>query len=183
MQPLWSNFTIGDAGRLKHTPGDEDPEFLADGLQHVPDRAVIDHDNDRLTVCLWYGETEASVTLVDRGDSELGIAYVCEPAKVDNVEGHLTLMPKIGDHLRLSTGDAIPLGEQPFAWSVPGQAGFVEHNGWRLLLPAGVRIEWPALPHNPYKKGGESEIEDGRIVIVMPFTQERSKYEMVLQIL
>ena len=75
------------------------------------------------------------------------------------------------------------MGKQPFAWTVPGQAGFVEHNGWRLLLPAGVRIEWPALPHNPYKKTGESEVEDGRIVIVMPFTQERSKYEMVLQIL
>ena len=33
------------------------------------------------------------------------------------------------------------------------------------------------------KTGAAVMIEDGRIVIVMPFTQERSKYEMVLQIL
>ena len=99
------------------------------------------------------------------------------------VEGHLTLVPSFGDQLRLSTGDSIPLGEQPFSWSVPGEAGFVEHNGWRLLLPSGCRIEWPALPHNPYKKGGEGDPFDGRIVVVMPFTETQTQYKMVLQIL
>ena len=183
LQPLWSNFTIGDIGRLKHTPGDENPVFQVDGLRHVPDTAEIVQEDDRLAVRLVYGETEACVTLIDRGDNELGIVYTCEPVTEAPTEGHLILMPKIGDPVRLSTGDAIPLGEQPFAWSVPGEAGFVEHNGWRLLLPKGTRIEWPALPHNPYKKDGQSAIEDGRIVVVMPFTKERRKYEMVLQII
>jgi hypothetical protein len=180
LQPLWSNFTVGNVSRLKHTPGDEDPVFLADGLQHVPDKATIQQSEKNLTVRLSYGETEGVVSVIDLGDDQLGISYSCEDG--GRVEGHLTLMPGFGETLKLSTGDAIPLGGQPFAWSVPGQAGFVEHNGWRLLLPSNTRIEWPVLPHNPYKKGGESEAEDGRIVVVMPFGAERKKYEMVLQI-
>ena len=55
--------------------------------------------------------------------------------------------------------------------------------GWRLLLPKGARIEWPALPHNPYRKGGEAEASEGRIVVVLPFSSDVCRYEMVLQIL
>lgn len=183
LQPLWSNFTVGDTSLMKHTPGDEDPDFLVEGLSHVPDTAVSSEGDDRLAVTLSYGDVHGTVTIVERGEGELGIAYACEPGDAKSVEGHLTLIPVLGDLLRLSTGDAIPLGDQPFAWSVPGQAGFCEHNGWRILLPGGTRIEWPAIPHNPYKKGGEGDASDGRIVICMPFTADRTQYEMVLQIL
>jgi hypothetical protein len=183
LQPLWSNFTIGDTGQLSHTPGDEEPEFLTQELRHVPEKARIEEGESQITVHLSYSEIEGAVTVSDRGDSELGITYACDPGTARDVEGHLTLVPRFGDLLTLSTGDVIPLGEQPFAWSVPGQAGFLEHNGWRLLLPAGTRIEWPAVPHNPYKKGGEGDAADGRVVVCMPFTQDRTAYEMVLQIL
>ena len=182
LQPLWSNFTVGDVSRLRHEPGDEEPEFLVDGLQHVPDEAAVEASGPELTVRLRYGNICGSVTLADRSDDELGVTYAIE-SPVGSVEGHLTLMPKIGELLRLSTGEAILLDEQPFSWSVPGKTGSVEHNGWRLLLPACTRIEWPAIPHNPYRKGGEGDVADGRIVVVMPFSNERSRYEMTLQIL
>jgi hypothetical protein len=180
LQPLWSNFSLGDVSRLNHTPGDEDPVFLAEGIQHIPDKVIIEQAEKNLRVRLTYGETECEVSVLDLGDDQLGISYSCEDD--GPIEGHLTLMPGFGNILKLSTGDAIPLGEQPFAWSVPGQAGFVEHRGWRLLLPSNIRVEWTALPHDPYKKGGEPEAKDGRIVVVMPFGGERKKYEMVLQI-
>jgi hypothetical protein len=180
LQPLWSNFSLGDISRLNHTPGDEDPVFLAEGIQHIPDKVKIEQVEKNLRVRLTYGETECVVSVLDLGDDQLGISYSCEDD--GPIEGHLTLMPGFGNILKLSTGDAIPLGEQPFAWSVPGQAGFVEHCGWRLLLPSNIRVEWPALPHDPYKKGGEPEAKAGRIVVVMPFGGKRKKYEMVLQI-
>ncbi len=182
LQPLWSNFTVGDVKQLRHTPGDEDPDFLTDALQHVPDEVAIEEDGSTLTVRLLYRDVVGLVSVVERGDNELGLIYQAENP-TGQVEGHLTLVPSFGDQLRLSTGDSIPLGEQPFSWSVPGEAGFVEHNGWRLLLPSGCRIEWPALPHNPYKKGGEGDPFDGRIVVVMPFTETQTQYKMVLQIL
>ncbi len=183
LQPLWSNFTVGDVSRMKHKLGDEEPEFLVSDLRHVPDEAAIEQSESELTVRLSYGNVEGSVTLMDRSDDELGVIYTIESGGDESVEGHLTLMPRPGGLLKLSAGDAIPLGEQPFAWSVAGQAGYVEHNGWRLLLPAGTRVEWPAIPHNPYKKGGEGDAADGRIVVVMPFVEERTRFEMVLQIL
>jgi len=181
-QPLWSNFTFGDTSLLKHTPGEEEPEFLVEGLLHVPDRAEV-QVSDTVGVRLTYGSAVCEVTVFERGDDELGIAYHCDPGQEQNAEGHVTLLAKLGERLKLSTGDAIPLGEQPFAWSVPGEAGFAEHNGWRLLLPTGARIEWPALPHDPYKKGGEPEPKDGRIVVCLPIAASQDRYEMVLQIL
>jgi len=183
LQPLWSNFTIGDPSTLKHTPGEDEPEFLSDDVSHVPDQASYSTGDDRAEVQLTYGSIEGRVTVIERGENELGIVYECDPGEVRSVQGHLTHMPRIGEHLLLSTGDAIPLREQPFAWSVPDQAGFVEHNGWRLLLPAATRIEWPTVPHNPYKKGGEGDIEDSRLVVSMPFSAERTRFEMVLQVL
>jgi hypothetical protein len=182
LQPLWSNFTIGDTALMKHRPGEEDPLFLVKKLQHVPDEVSIEQADTTLTVRLKYGLLDGAISLTEMADDTLGISYSCDTIPDQPVEGHLTMIPRIGALLRLSTGDAIPLGEQPFAWSVPGQAGFVEHNGWRLLLPLGTRIEWPALPHDPYKKGGEPDLASGRIVVVMPFSRERMAYEMVLQV-
>ncbi len=59
----------------------------------------------------------------------------------------------------------------------------MEHGGWRLLMPGGLRVEWPVLPHNPYRKGGEAEPEEGRLVVTLPFSREVRKHELVLQVL
>jgi len=187
LQPLWSNFTVGDTNLMKYVPGDEEPAFLVDGVQHVPDKArtglpEADQEGAGASVELQYGDVTGTVSVRVIGADQLGIVYEIDGTHGQAVEGHLTLLPEMGGLLKLSTGDAIPLGDQPFSWTVPGQAGFVEHNGWRLLLPGGVRIEWPAVPHNPYKKGGEGDAADGRIVAVIPFSPERLKVEMVLQV-
>lgn len=48
LQPLWSTFTVGDVSLLKHTPGDETPKFLPDGLLfHVPSAAGIKRQTRR----------------------------------------------------------------------------------------------------------------------------------------
>jgi len=42
MQPLWSNFTLGDVNLLRHRPGDQNPNFIPPaGLVHVPKSAKL----------------------------------------------------------------------------------------------------------------------------------------------
>ena len=122
------------------------------------------------------GEDAGTVSLISRGANELGIIVEVDGGSGGSIVEHLPFVPHLGELVRLSTGDAIPLGEQPFAWTVPGQVGAVEHDGWRLLLPGGTRIEWPVLPEDG------TTIGLARLVVVMPFPKGRDKYEMVLQI-
>ena len=126
------------------------------------------------TICVVYGG--CAVRLIARTYAELGIVYEVESKVGRPVDGCLPVFPHVGQLVRLSTGDAIPLGEQPFSWTVPGQVGVVEHHRWRLLLPAGCRIEWPV------GGGGEGTIENARLGVVLPFPEDRDRYEMVLQI-
>ena len=151
------------------------PFIVAPGPE--PDSVEAMPEEKGSALRLAYGEDVCAVRLIDRGDAELGIVEEVEHRSNRMFEGRLPMVPKPGQIVRLSTGDAIPLGEQPFAWSVPGKAGLVEHGGWRLLLPGGSRVEWPVF------SGEEASIEQARMVVVMPFPPGRDRYEMVLQVM
>ncbi len=141
------------------------------------DKTELLEEEDGYGVRLTYGDDVGTVRLIDRGEAELGIVYGVD-GKADQLTGCLPLVPRTGEVVKLSTGDAILLGEQPFAWSVPGQAGAVEHGVWRLLLPGGARIEWPVWPSSDR----EGAIAEARLVMMMPFPKGRDRYEMILQI-
>jgi len=184
LQPLWSNFTVGDTGLLRHTPGDEDPEFQPKGdLLHMPDEVVFGEDEDAPCVSLAYGEEKCHISLNPRSDTELDVVYRASATSGAAVEGHVTVLPRIGGTLRTSGGEEGPLGELPISWHVPEEGGWIEHAGWRLSLPGGAGVVWPALPHNPYRKGGEATIEEGRLVVVLPFPDGIQEHEMRLRIL
>ena len=97
------------------------------------------------------------------------------------VEAHLTLMPHLDCPLQVGSGAQIRLGEEPFEFSASEDVRWIEHAGWRLSLPRGARVVWPALPHNPYRKGGEAAIEEGRLVVALPFSAAVSRYEIKLE--
>jgi hypothetical protein len=88
--------------------------------------------------------------------------------------------PKLGEVLQTTSGDAMSLGESPFAWTVPQPGGDIEHNGWRLSLPPNARVVWPVLPHNPYRKDGAATIEEARLVMALPFTKTTMAHELRL---
>ena len=181
MQPLWSNFTVGDTSLLKHTPGDADPDFRPKGdLLHVPDEAALGGDENEPELELRYGEETCSVALKPQGDTEVRVIYQATAKSGMPIEGHLTLLPHLGEPVRLSSGNEMKLGEAALSWTFPEGGGWVAHGNWRLSLPAGARIVWPALPHNPYRKGGEATMEEGRLVAVLPFSSTVLQYEMVL---
>ena len=201
LEPLWSNFTVGDTSLLKHTPGDEEPDFSArEGLLHVPDDAKYEATEDAGTLTLTYGEETCKVTATPKGDTELTLTCEATSKTGDRVEGHVTLIPHITEKaltadlntprvpppprvegkLRFASGAEETLGEACIGKE--GEA-WVEHAGWRIHLPAGCKVVWPALPHNPYRKQGQSEAGEGRIVVILPFSQETDRYDLRVEIL
>ncbi len=185
LQPLWSTFTVGDPSLLKHTPGDENPDFHPTGgfLLHVPDHASVREDEDTPGLILRYGPETCGVTLIPRSDTELNLIYEATTTSGRPIEAHITLMPHLDRPLRMASGEQIRLGEEPLAWSADGDGSWIEHAGWRLSLPRGARVIWPVLPHNPYRKAGEATIEEARLVVALPFSPMISRYELTLDIL
>ena len=184
LQPLWSTFTVGDPSLLKHTPGDEDPDFHPTGpLIHVPDRASIRLDEDAPGLLLRYGQETCNVILIPRSETELNLIFEATTHSGMPVEAHLTLMPHLDRPLCFASGEHIRMGEEPFGWSGDGDASWIEHAGWRLSLPRGACVLWPVLPHNPYRKGGEATVEEARLVVALSFSPTVSRYELTLDIL
>jgi len=71
----------------------------------------------------------------------------------------LQLCLKPGQFLETEAGTSVLLSEGRVALA-PEQIGvWIRHNGWTLHVPAGVRLEWPVHPYNPYANAPEAGIE------------------------
>ena len=181
LQPLWSNFTVGDKGLLAHTPGDEDPDFdVPDGLIHVPDEISYDSDEAGGRLRMRYGAETCGVEVRIESETELTLVFAATANSGLPVDGHATLMPHLDREVRFASGEAAMLGEAEAEWA--GEA-WLEHAGWRLHLPPGSRVVWPALPHNPYRKAGDSTIEEARLVVVLPFSADVDRHVLKLEVL
>ncbi|MSS73365.1 MAG: hypothetical protein EXS64_18025 [Candidatus Latescibacteria bacterium] len=182
LQPLWSAFTVGDTALMKHTPGDENPDFKPrPGLIHVPEKAELQASEESPGLALTYGQETCRVTAAPKGESELTLIYEATSRSGLPVEGHITLVPHLDRPVRFASGDEVRLGEAQIE-RAGSDGGWIEHAGWRLSLPRGARLVWPALPHNPYRKAGESTIEEARLVVALPFSSKVGRYELTLQV-
>ena len=118
------------------------------------------------------------IRIVAESDSEL--ALLCEAsAGCGTAEGHITLVPHVGQEVRFSSGSQTVLGEEAF--EKQGET-WIEHGGWRLSLPVGSRVVWPARPHNPYRKAGDATVKESRIVVVLPFSATTPRHHLTLQV-
>ncbi len=182
LQPLWSNFTVGDVSLLKHIPGDTGPRFTPpDGLWHLPSAAGLKED-DPVGLGLTYGEERCSITVEPIDEQTLRIHLDATARSGLPVRAHLTLLPHIGKPFSTERTPEAPLGEQGLSLG-PGEAGaWLAHAGWRLSLPPEASVEWPVLPHNPYVKDGSAKPAEGRIVVTLPFSEQRREYALELRV-
>lgn len=159
LQPRWSNFTVGDVTLLRHAPGDENPRFVPPpGVTHVPVGARVLRDGD-FGVELDYGNGHRGrIVLRVAGPERLEYVWLGDEA----MAAHVTVLPRLGAALRAEPGDTAELGAAELTWR-PG--AWLEHAGFRLLLPAGVTARWPVKPHDPYRKDGRSDPSQARIAL------------------
>jgi len=182
LQPLWSNFTVGDTSLLKHKPGDIAPNFMPTGpLFHIPTQASI-KQSDPIGLNLKYGGERCHIFIEPVDDDTLYIHVRSTAVSGLPVEGHITLLPHVGEALRTGKSPERVLGEEAFTLASEEAGGWIAHHGWKLELPEGSKVIWPALPHNPYRKDGSATAAEGRIVVSLPFSPERGEYVMKLAI-
>ena len=174
LQPAWSNFTVGDMALLQHRPGDTNPNFLPKGpLYHVPSAARLVREPEP-GLDLTYGPETCRLRVRIRGDPKLEYEIESSAHSGMQVLGHLTLLPRLGATLQTGRGQKMILSDSPLALTADELGGRLDYNGCRLRLPAQATLNWPALPHDPYRKDGHATPSQGRIEIRVPLEQQRS---------
>ncbi len=182
LQPLWSNFTVGDTSLLAHADGDQAPDFLPKGpLFHVPSSASL-KKTDPVGLNLQYGEERCHIFVEPLDEKTMLIHLQASADSGMPVEGHITLMPEVEGIVRTASGREVVLGKEPFDLTSDEIGGWIAHRGWKLTIPQGARLVWPVLPHNPYRKDGSATPEEARLVVCVPFSTGNHKAEMTLSI-
>ncbi len=158
LQPGWSNFTAGNPDLLRLKPGDEDPNFIPPpGIRHVPDAARRVREGQTVGVELTYGGDRGRVALAIVDSRRLDYISSSTPS----LAAHVTILPHLDKAVQSleerSHRLAAPFDWRPVAW--------LEHSGVRFTLPDGTRARWPVLPHDPYKKDGHGDPDQGRMVL------------------
>jgi len=71
----------------------------------------------------------------------------------------LQLCLKPGQFLETAAGTSVLLGAGRVALGPEQIGAWIRHNGWTLKVPAGVRLEWPVDPYDPYSNAPETGME------------------------
>jgi hypothetical protein len=183
LQPAWSNFTVGDAGLLQHKTGDINPDFYPRGdLYHIPTTATLVL-KPLYGLELLYGEETCRVNVLPRNEQMLEYTLVSALKSGLPVFAHLTLIPNLKKSLETGAGEKFDLDEKPLELAPQKIGGSIMHAGWKINLPDTATLHWPALPHNPYRKDGSAELEEGRIEIRIPFDADHTRYSLTVEIL
>ena len=177
IQPYWSTFTVGDPSLLRHTPGDESPDFTPEiELLWTPDAATLSNEGSSTAMDLRYGETDCRVEAAIRDDASLLLTYRAPAGR--NVEGHVPLLYREED-LQTAGGDTVQLEDKEMVLEATAVGGHIVYGQLKVTMPAGTLLRWPARQHNPYKKDGSSSLGAAKLVLVLPF-KEKDTYEVTL---
>jgi len=167
LQPYWSTFTVGDPSLLKHTPGDENPNFVPDVALHwTADAGALAKEGDVSSLQLRYRDIACTITAAPTADGGLALTY---KAPTDaGVQAHVPLMYR-GATVELGSGKKLRLAGGELSIAAADTGGSLLWKGLKVTLPTGASLRWPAKQHNPYTKDGSSTIEAAKLVIVLPF--------------
>jgi hypothetical protein len=181
LQPLWSTFTVGDIKLLRHKPGDESPRFVPrPGLKHTPSSAALHVEEN--TLDLDYAGVDCSVAVDLADEKRAKVTYSLHAPTTRQVAAHVPLIPKLKGKWATASGKSGTLSDDAIDLKA-GEAGeWFAHRGFRVKIPSDASITWPVLPHNPYTKDGHAELREGRIVITLPFSADRTSQEILVEL-
>ena len=167
LQPYWSTFIVGDAALLKHTPGDESPNFTpVIPLQWTATKAAFESTEPVTRLALDYNGIACNAAIATDDAGALTLTYTAPPGV--HAAAHLPLL-KRGEDFRTQSGQTIPMTEAPVLLTSADTGGAITHAGLEVTVPEGAAVRWPALQHNPYAKDGHSSLNNAKLVIEMPF--------------
>lgn len=177
LQPRWSNFTAGDLAAFAPRPGDTNPTFQPPpGVLHLPASATL-VDGEDLGLDLTYGPHRAQIRVHVIDDHTLDYTVTGDAP----LTAHVTLLPKLAAPLRAANSPSpSALKKAKVSWGPASVGAWIEHGQIRFTLPSSTRVDWPVLPHNPYRKDGHAEPAEGRIVLSAPMDGQPKTFRLGL---
>lgn len=181
LQPLWSNFTVGDTSLLTKVAGETNPKFTPpDGLVHLPSKATL-QKTDPTGIILEYDKEKCSINVEVVDDDTAIIKLAATSNSGLPSAAHLTLIPRMNQPFVTERSERV-LNDEEFTVSGEQLGSWIQQSGYRLAIPAEATVKWPVLPHNPYTKDGYAKSSEGRIVVSLPFSREKPEYKLTLSI-
>lgn len=182
LQPAWSNFTVGDMALLQHKAGDTQPDFRPKGeLYHVPSSATLIRGEEP-GLDLVYGRQNCRLRIRIRDERTLQYRLETDTGRSLAVAAHLTLIPHLKQPLETARGRKEELSDSPLSMAADLLGGALAHAGWTLHCPQTATLDWPALPHNPYRKDGRADAAEGRIEIRIPFETGQTAHTITIEV-
>jgi len=150
---------------------------------HMPvsSRLQMSDDTDRLALA--YNVFFAVLEVPKPTQKQLKFHFITTYKWGDAVsQMHLQLVLKAGKTLETGTGKKLILGKEKIELNSEELGGVIRHNGWILHLPAGMHLEWPVYPFNPYKDGPETEVEYAIGVLSTTLQQKDEEFPFLLEV-
>jgi len=180
LQPSWSSFTVGDTSLLAHRAGDENPNFRPrDGLVHVPAAATLAVE-PQPEVVLTYGPEECRIRVEVKDDRTVTLTLEASCRGDLPVAAHLTLLPRPGQTVETAAGEKVVTADKAVSFPAERLGDWLRYAGCRIAVPPGASLQWPALPHNPYRKDGRASPAEGRLVVRIPFDRQHLQQQVTL---
>jgi hypothetical protein len=110
------------------------------------------------------------------------LTYTLDSEPTGTIEAHAPLMPVMGKPWKTASGKSGTLTTDSIHLAAQDTGGWLEHNGWRVVMPPGSHLDWPILPHNQYRKDGRAEAAEGRLVVTIPLAKKGDSAILELQI-
>lgn len=88
----------------------------------------------------------------------------------------------LGGAWKTASGKQGTLDKQPPRLAPEEAGAWFEPNGWRISVPPSASILWHALPRNLYRKDGHATPEEGRIVLVLPFSAQARRCDVTVAV-
>jgi hypothetical protein len=142
------------------------------GRAYLPDSAVLLRQAPDLAgVAYAFGDDRVEVRLaLSAAGAEIGFRLASGRLPTDQYEGALTL--------RLEAGDVVRLDEVETTVTPAGQIDrHCGPDGGRLLwrgrtfhLPPGTLVNYPVVPHNPYRQDGVASVEEYVARLAVPLS-------------
>ena len=158
-------------------------ERFGETANHLPLSSRLQMSDSGDTLALSFNTFFAELKVPPPGGESLAfdIAITARGQKADRRLA-LQLCLKPGQFLDTAAGTSVLLGEERVMLAPEQIGGWIRHNGWTLRVPAGVRLEWPVRPYNPYANAPETGLEHAVGALAKPLEPKSQVLSFVLEV-
>lgn len=150
---------------------------------HMPvsSRLVLNEKGD--TLSLAYNVFYADLIFLPPSKNKLPLKVQTHYKWGDAIsEFNLQLVLTAGEELVTGNGKKYVLGSDRLELTDAELGGSIQHHGWKLDVPKGMKLTWPVYPFNPYRNANETDITKAIGRLSVPLQQKDEEMEFFITV-